>query len=370
MHNKIWTEEEFIQESDLGSFDRAKNIHLKTLDTLLKDYQCLAQDSFELEADKLLTICKVCKKYEAQKPVGHSGTAVMTLYAQALNRVTMLTRRQVTGHSLGHGQQGWGKVKAAVKPLLQGVAGSGGKAHHILDPFYWPEMIIEKHYPLAHPIFDNPSPFSAWKSSSTPLNFVDWLREVYIPNMIGTDIGQILSYKLNKGVTYLDSAQREDKKIHVKSGIIYNSRNERFHTGNMKTATMGKGWAIFVMAPDNSLYANNHKTDVFHHSSFLSGAAVQSAGEIAVDNGRVVALTSKSGHYCPNGGSFARLLYWLKQHGVNLTAIAACPVPTSQALKFYSAEEVWLKGGQPGTECVSPPKVLPKIELSQCQKIT
>ena len=359
MLNELWTEIEFIEESSLGLSCRRKNIYLLNIDKRLREYGKLSKESFAEEADKLLLICKACKIYVDNKPAGHRAAAVITLYAQALNRVEKLASQRVTGQSLGYGQEGWAKVRAVVKPLLNGVAGSNGKAHHILDEEYWPEMIVENHFPLTHPIFDTPSPLSVWKNSSTHLNFIDWLRELYIPDMLKQNSGPILMYKLDKGVSYLNSAQREDKKIYVKNGIIYNSRHEEFHTGNMKTASMGKGWAIFVMAPDNSLYANNHKTDVFHHSSFLSGAPVQSAGEIAVDNGKVVAITSKSGHYRPDKGSFVRILYWLKQHGVNLQGIAACLAEPGHKQQFFDAAEVWANGGLPGVKYIEPRRVTP-----------
>jgi len=359
MLKEIWTEEKFIEESNLGLGNRKSNIYLANIDKHLSEYKFLSKASSGEEANKLLLICKACKKHADQTPRGHHAVAVMTLYAQAMNRARILAARQITGHSLGHGYQGWGKVRAAMRPLLQGVGGSRGKAHHLLNEHYWPEMVLEKHFPLVHPIFDSPSPLTVWKASSTQLNFVDWLREYYIPEMIDKDIGEFLLYKIVKGVAYLDREQRDDKKIHVKGGIIYNSRHEKFHTGNMKTSTMGKGWAIFVISPDNTLYANSHKTDSFHHSSFLSGAAVQSAGEIAIDNGKVVALTNKSGHYLPNSGSFVRILYWLKQHGVSLPGIAACPAPAGHIQQFYDAQEVWANGGVNGTKELTPRRVMP-----------
>lgn len=356
MPDKIWTIEEFKKQSNLGLFHRRANVYLAHIDTLLQHYKIITLETPDLEANLLLMICDACQKYYHRKPANHRAAAVMILHDQALKRAKALTLQLVTGDSSGHGLRGWAKVRAAVKPFVVGIT---GKTHHRLHQDYWQEALIPGHFPLARAIAYSKDPLSIWKTSSSPLSFLDWLREFYIPDMFDNKKGEELLRRLQMGVTYLDSAQREDKKIYINNGIIYNSRGERFHTGNMSTNIAGEGWAIFVMAPNNSLYANDHRVDIFHHSSFLSGAPVQAAGEIAVNNGILVGITCKSGHYRPNAASFVRILFWLKQHGAQLQGVAACPVISNHIQEFFDAEEVLLNGGKKGTKNIKPCKVYP-----------
>jgi hypothetical protein len=72
---------------------------------------------------------------------------------------------------------------------------------------------------------------------------------------------------------------------------------EPWTTRNGSTVFSGKGWQIFVFAPDGSLYIHDHAASEFHHTSFLGGGAVLAAGEIVVDDGWIRAITAKTGHY-------------------------------------------------------------------------
>jgi hypothetical protein len=48
---------------------------------------------------------------------------------------------------------------------------------------------------------------------------------------------------------------------------------------------------------DGQLYLGEHTVGEFHHSSFLSGMPVREGGEVAINNGVIVGLTNKTGHY-------------------------------------------------------------------------
>jgi hypothetical protein len=80
-------------------------------------------------------------------------------------------------------------------------------------------------------------------------------------------------------------------------GRLLDCEGDPLSTRVYSTAFSGQGWAIFVYSPASQLYVSNHEPGAFHHSSFLGGGAVRAAGEIIVDNGRVRALTAKTGHY-------------------------------------------------------------------------
>lgn len=211
MQDKIWTLEKLKEESNLGLFYRRNNPYLIEIDRLLKEYEAIPKELVETEVNALLLISNACRIYIDRRPASHRGGAVLVLYTQTIHRANLLTTQHIIGHSLGHGLQGWARARAAVKPLLQGVAGSNGKAHYILDENYWPEIAIENHFPLSRPTFYGPSPMALWKNSDTHLNFIDWLREYYIPHLINQGKGELLWERLSQGVSYLDSIQRADK---------------------------------------------------------------------------------------------------------------------------------------------------------------
>jgi hypothetical protein len=54
---------------------------------------------------------------------------------------------------------------------------------------------------------------------------------------------------------------------------------------------------IYVLDTYQRLFVHAKYKGKFHHSSFLQGGAVLSAGGIVVENGRIVKLTADSGHY-------------------------------------------------------------------------
>lgn len=54
---------------------------------------------------------------------------------------------------------------------------------------------------------------------------------------------------------------------------------------------------IYVLDTCNRLFVHAKYKGKFHHSSFLQGGAVLSAGGIVVEDGRIMKLTADSGHY-------------------------------------------------------------------------
>ncbi len=48
-------------------------------------------------------------------------------------------------------------------------------------------------------------------------------------------------------------------------------RGKDFDTSTMFSSGAGPGYSVFVIGPDGKIYANEHKPELFHHSSFLAG---------------------------------------------------------------------------------------------------
>lgn len=72
------------------------------------------------------------------------------------------------------------------------------------------------------------------------------------------------------------------------------------------------------MSDDGRIFASLfHEPQKFHHSSFLGGKPVASAGEIVVEKGIIKEVTRKSGHYQPKDISNIQLKKRLNVDKVN-----------------------------------------------------
>jgi hypothetical protein len=102
-------------------------------------------------------------------------------------------------------------------------------------------------------------------------------------------------------VKYLNASERQAYKVTVQNGLLMDANGKPFDSRGASSAFGPNiGRAIFVMDQDGTLYASNHQTQgKFHHSSFLAGAPVAAAGELAVENGVMKEVSRRSGHYCP-----------------------------------------------------------------------
>ena len=81
------------------------------------------------------------------------------------------------------------------------------------------------------------------------------------------------------------------------------------------------GWAGFVMSMGREIYMAKHLTAQgmhasFFHSSYMGGQGVLCAGTIKIVQGRVVGISSGSGHYAPSAQHLVMLLEMLETQGV------------------------------------------------------
>lgn len=124
------------------------------------------------------------------------------------------------------------------------------------------------------------------------------------------------------GVKYISrEADRKKYEIKFRAGCMYRGVNAQGHgllfdTSKLSTVAKGRDWAIWVQGPDFRFYSHSHKVARFHHSSFLAGGAVLTAGEWKVSNGRITRINAKSGHYQPGMRGFHTAVRRLKNLGV------------------------------------------------------
>jgi hypothetical protein len=220
--------------------------------------------------------------------------------------------------------------QATVSGKLQALKDGAGPGRS-LDSHYSIERSSGKHMPAAAGEAAKMAYNRAAASGATKLSLEDWVQKVLLPCREddpvdiffkdGVSGGHINDLKKD-GVKYCTPRERDAYLLNVSGGQVRDAGNADYHTGSKRTAFSGDGWAIYVVDFDNNFYAESHVVNQFHHSSFLAGAPVQAGGEIAVNQGRVVAITNKTGHYKAGAAELKRALQLLQRGGVDLATVA------------------------------------------------
>lgn len=136
---------------------------------------------------------------------------------------------------------------------------------------------------------------------------------------IGEETGK--GWCMPNKVKYLNEAERAKYELAIVNGKFYTVNGKLFNTSHTKSL-FTKSKAIFVMTEDGRIYASTyHYAGVFHHSSFLSGKPVASAGELEIIEGILKEVTNKSGHYKPSKSFNNQFLKLIKNEGVNIDDI-------------------------------------------------
>src|SRR5215472_1309531 len=213
-----------------------------------------------------------------------------------------------------------------------------------LDESYWLEKILPKH--LGKGAWS--AALNQWKGkgSKTRLNFPDWLEHIYVPECEDDPYGkyianrnQDLAQKITagKGVKYCDAQERRSYVVKLAAGKLLDAQEQTYDTTNASTVFSGPEWAIFVWAPDDTIYANSHTADEFHHSSFLAGGPIKCGGEFQVKTGNITKVTPKTGHYKAGIQELTAFLEFCQRNGVDLSHVDVCPKPIEEP-------NVWVKG--------------------------
>lgn len=150
-----------------------------------------------------------------------------------------------------------------------------------------------------------------WLQSKTDLSFVPWCKA------IGLDASQ--------STAYYNDVERESLRVNMRGGKLYDNNRKPIDTTHAH-GHQEQGVADLVMAMDGSFYCYGvstsiHKQGMQHHSGILSGQPVLFAGEIGVQNGEIVKITTRSGHYKPEEKQLITFLDVLKDNGVNLKGV-------------------------------------------------
>ncbi len=179
------------------------------------------------------------------------------------------------------------KRKKALISLMRKAQLLGGASKELLalDALYALEGIDDKHRDKTALNIK----FAEWqKLPDSPENnsFWEWLEAKYP------------EFSQQQGVVYLNKHERQNYRLNTQGGLIYQGNSaEPFDT----TKFSGKhlGYAAYVMDKNGNIYIGEHKSGTMHHSSFLAGSSVVSAGMMKVEKGKITVINHHSGHYIP-----------------------------------------------------------------------
>lgn len=119
------------------------------------------------------------------------------------------------------------------------------------------------------------------------------------------------------GVIYFDASQRDARRVTIRDGLVYDT------TGTLirDTESKHRNQNNYVMDAAGNFYLfDEYSNPKIRHSSILAGAPVAGAGNIQIENGRIVYIDSNSGHY-PSARVFSNVLAELAAHGVDVDAL-------------------------------------------------
>lgn len=123
-------------------------------------------------------------------------------------------------------------------------------------------------------------------------------------------------------VHYLTDEERARHALEIVDGVIRDADGLPFDTADARTHWSGQGRAIFVMDATGRFFTSKqHLVGRFHHSSLGQGRPVAGAGELEVRDGKLVALTDHSSHYCPPRRFTEQVLRELAARGVDLERV-------------------------------------------------
>jgi hypothetical protein len=250
-----------------------------------------------------------------------------------------------------------GDRDAGMKLFMQTRGTKPGPVGRTMDEDYWFEKVDPKH--RGKGIVR--AALTRWEHmppGETRLGFLDWMENIYVPESeddpwmwLINNRSEAWAKKIteNQGVKYCDQEERKAYVAKIEGGRVKDAKGDVYDTDKESTGHSGKGWAIFIWAPDDTLYVHSHEADKFHHSSILAGGPVKCAGELKVEGGTLKKVTPKTGHYKVGPEELIAFLRFLDGKRVALSDLDVCPDPINN-------KDLWVKGNTllPPTRPVPP----------------
>ena len=249
--------------------------------------------------------------------------------AAAQNAQLLVKQQQAQKAAAAQARVNWAAALAKVNALL-GPGGYPDVRAKMLDATVWTEFFDPQHRPgmVMEKAMDH------WLSSGSSSSFGVFFEKVFTPLNLDNPY-------LNHQVRYLSPEERAEFEVRVVGGrFFWAESGESMHTGDMSTAFSGPGQAIWVCSPDRRFFSASHEVGTFHHSSFLAGGPVMGAGEWSINQGRLVMISNKTGHYRAGAQELFHVMLRLSVNGVDLSSVVVLwPWPGNLQRKYYRALE-------------------------------
>ncbi|KAF9923986.1 hypothetical protein FBU30_005972 [Linnemannia zychae] len=238
----------------------------------------------------------------------------------------------------------WRRAEFLSSRLGKGSSDVSTEEALILLTEHWLEMSDKKHrYGSNLKVYHE-----YWLKQDTSQNFFYWLDKGEGKDV---DIKEKPRAQLDEQhVHYLQEHEREKYAVEIVDGRLYykqsgqlvhtlpesvkagdevdvsqilpdSNENDDEKTRLEKKRIRNKAKFIYVTDPKGVLYIARKVKGQFHHSSFLGGGTVCAAGGIIVNQGSLIKINPKSGHYRPAQRHFDRLLKRLQEMGVSLEGV-------------------------------------------------
>lgn len=141
-------------------------------------------------------------------------------------------------------------------------------------------------------------------------------------------------------VDYDGEGQRSERFVDIKDGKMYAmSLDRHLNLSRDPITTPDEGWAFVIDSAEN-IYVYKHSTGKVHHSTATAGRPVVCAGMIKLEEGQVVYVTDKSGHYRPTPRHMLAALRIMNKKGVvsEETKLLLLNALTGNRLKFSASK--------------------------------
>ncbi|MEX2571964.1 MAG: hypothetical protein WD737_11755 [Gemmatimonadota bacterium] len=204
--------------------------------------------------------------------------------------------------------------------------------------------------------------------TGVPINLLpNWLAETFGKSLV--EHGAELDIRENLA-DYLSEVEVRKFRLRFKGGVAYqqqwwtnktkwvpaSSANVVEGTvdlarkqGNAGAEVLSNGFSGYVLSQGGDFYSGPHfaprnqgqKANTGrYHSSYFGGEAILSAGEIKIENGRIIEINTNSGHYQPGPKHVRMAVETLALHGVKLDTVwvAAFGQPRMRASEYLARE--------------------------------
>jgi len=160
------------------------------------------------------------------------------------------------------------------------------------------------------------------------------------------------------GAMYLTADEVKKYRLMFRDGVAYmwtwylggQGRLMRAKANSRQAEAPGvitPGFAGYALGMDNMLYMARHSEgdhQKFAHSAYTAGTPVLCAGEIAIVEGSVVAVTTSSGHYKPQPEKMLHVLTFLRTQEVSLSNIIVGIRLNNGSCPYYTATSFMAAG--------------------------